>query len=519
MAINDVEKVSRSTTAHELRECEATPAEPEPGSGDIKVLADSSLSGNVKTTADGNIVLIPQPSADPDDPLNWSWKKKHFVFTALMLPSFLSDFSVTYGAVIFEKQAQTWDMSVAAVSNSIGGALFMLGPGGVLAVPMTERFGRLPVLFWSQLAGLVLTIGATLSTTYTGFTAVRVLQGLFTSPPQVIGLTFIHDMFFFHERTRKINIWCVAFLVGPIFAPVMSSLILSKVGWREDFAVVAGMYFLSLLLVIVMGDETAFDRRNTGNNIKSCGIRGRLELLTGVAGWKTKGRPSLRSVFVQIFQVQIKPQMLLPATGFYMVLVMWTIGFVTTLSQILYPAPYFFTPAQVGLFYLAPCIGSVVGELYGHWFNDWLCTRYIRKHNGKYRPENRLWSCYPGLVLGVAGLVIYGQALQHQLSWVVLAVGYGVYAVAQMAVPVAIIAYLLDVFPDHSVITSAIINFWRTTGGFCVGYFELKWIARTGAGATFGTQAALLVASFLTIIAVQIWGKEWRAKYPAPSVG
>ncbi|KAL1634654.1 hypothetical protein SLS58_010597 [Diplodia intermedia] len=314
MAPADVEKAAESTSARELRDGAVAPPGTESGSGDIKVMADSSVSANVKTTADGNIVLIPQPSDDPDDPLNWSWKKKHLVFGALMLPSFLSDFGITYGAVTFEKQAQTWDMSVASVANSIGGALFMLGPGGIVAVPLTERFGRLPMLFWSQLSGLVLIIGATLSPTYAGFTAARALQGLFVSSPQVIGLTVIHDMFFFHERTRKINTWCIAFLVGPIFAPIMSSLILSKIGWREDFAVLAGMYFLSLVLVIAMGDETAFDRRSPGNNIKPCGIRGRLELLTGVTGWKTKGRPSLWSVSVQILQLQIKPQILLPST-------------------------------------------------------------------------------------------------------------------------------------------------------------------------------------------------------------
>lgn len=59
-----------------------------------------------------------------------------------MLPAFLTDFGITYGAVTFEKQAETWNMSVAAVSNSISGAIFMLGPGGIFAVPLTERYGR-----------------------------------------------------------------------------------------------------------------------------------------------------------------------------------------------------------------------------------------------------------------------------------------------------------------------------------------------------------------------------------------
>lgn len=31
---------------------------------------------HLKTTKDGSIILIPQPSADPNDPLNWSKTKK-----------------------------------------------------------------------------------------------------------------------------------------------------------------------------------------------------------------------------------------------------------------------------------------------------------------------------------------------------------------------------------------------------------------------------------------------------------
>ena len=31
------------------------------------------------TGRNSNIVLAPQPSEDPNDPLNWSWAKKHLV--------------------------------------------------------------------------------------------------------------------------------------------------------------------------------------------------------------------------------------------------------------------------------------------------------------------------------------------------------------------------------------------------------------------------------------------------------
>lgn len=45
--------------------------------GDLQVYKNDSDSESLKLANDGKTVLIPQPCDDPDDPLNWSWKKKH----------------------------------------------------------------------------------------------------------------------------------------------------------------------------------------------------------------------------------------------------------------------------------------------------------------------------------------------------------------------------------------------------------------------------------------------------------
>ena len=64
--------------------------------GAIRVGTDAALA-NLKTTKDGKTVLIPQPSDDPADPLNWSWTKKHLVLLSLFLPALLTDFGMTWG--------------------------------------------------------------------------------------------------------------------------------------------------------------------------------------------------------------------------------------------------------------------------------------------------------------------------------------------------------------------------------------------------------------------------------------
>lgn len=61
---------------------------------DLEIDAKDALGRSLKTTASG-IVLVPQPSDDPQDPLNWSFTKKHVAMIALAFETFLVKFSAT----------------------------------------------------------------------------------------------------------------------------------------------------------------------------------------------------------------------------------------------------------------------------------------------------------------------------------------------------------------------------------------------------------------------------------------
>jgi len=186
------------------------------------------------------------------------------------------------------------------------------------------------------------------------------------------------------------------------------------------------------------------------------------------------------------------------------------------------------------LFYLAPIVGAIVGELWGHWFNDFLQNLYIKRHNGQYNPENRLWAVWPACALGIGAMVLYGQTLQKGLPVIGLSSAWALMTFAQVASTTAISAYALDIFPHHAALSSSWINFWRTTGvfftvpcimnqltralgGFCVTYFQTQWVAKSGAAVTFGVQGAIIAFGFLFIILTQIMGRQWRVKFPAPA--
>ena len=70
------------------------------------VLNDASLAQDqgLKTTADGQTILIPQPSDSPNDPLNWSQFRKHLLLIIISCTALLPDYGSATGAVALQVQ-------------------------------------------------------------------------------------------------------------------------------------------------------------------------------------------------------------------------------------------------------------------------------------------------------------------------------------------------------------------------------------------------------------------------------
>lgn len=73
---------------------------------DIEVLKGITPKwANYQLANDGQTVLIPQPSSDPNDVLNWSWQKKHAILFVVAATAFLPDYGSATGAVTLIPQS------------------------------------------------------------------------------------------------------------------------------------------------------------------------------------------------------------------------------------------------------------------------------------------------------------------------------------------------------------------------------------------------------------------------------
>ncbi|NWC77788.1 multidrug effflux MFS transporter [Pseudomonas sp. P7759] len=127
---------------------------------------------------------------------------------------------------------------------ALGSAISLLVSG-----PLTDRFGRRPVL----LAGLFLYVLATAACALADNIAVLIIARLFQALggccTTVIGRVIVRDYFDRDEQARLLGLISMAMAISPMAAPVLGSLVLPFINWRGLF-VLLGVIGAVLCLVV-----------------------------------------------------------------------------------------------------------------------------------------------------------------------------------------------------------------------------------------------------------------------------
>ncbi|ERS98813.1 Major Facilitator Superfamily protein [Sporothrix schenckii 1099-18] len=468
---------------------------------------DGDASAALKRAPDGRTILIPQPSDDPKDPLNWSWTTKHITLLIIACTAFLPDYGSATGAVTLIAQAEEWDMTQDEVNHSQAGNVFMLGAGGIFAVIFAAYLGRLPVVWWYLVVATATAAWCAGATSFASFMAARILNGFFSTVCQGMGLVFIQDIFFFHERARKINIWASFFIMSPYMGPLLTAFMLTAKPWPVPFWVYTAMTAACFVATTLFLRETYYDRRIAAADQPPPGRR--FEQVIGIAQFRSRHlRNSFGQAVWRTISVLLKPTVFLTCF-YYMLTFAWVVGINTTLSILLQPV-YNFGVLQIGYFYFTPVVAVILGELAGHWLHDAIAQQYIRTHKGHFEPEVRLRAIFVSLPFMIIGIVLLGQSLENRWHFMATSVTWGLYVFGIMITTVALSSYSLDSYPEASGEVSAWLNFSRTIGGFIISYFQVTWATNEGAKKSFGVQAAIMGGGFILVLILLRWGKAMR---------
>ncbi|RYO26301.1 hypothetical protein AA0111_g8209 [Alternaria arborescens] len=525
---------------------------------------------DLKYDKTGKILLVPQPSDDPNDPLNWSLRRRD---TILLLLSLLSVIASTLSPILAANTislAIYFGRDLTDMALLTGYHLLGVGVAGFLFVPSARIWGKRHVYLLGNVLVVVSCVwGGAIGNYYGGFLWARVFQGVGLAPFEALVNASVGDMYHVHERGVRMALSNFCVFGGAFLTPVLVGVIADRIGYQWTFYFVAIFAGVMLPLMILFVPETAFRREEKfdidtmgnllvldGEEMKMLGNKGpnTTSLEHDAAGDMTEkgaenppdqqstGGPPRKATFLE----SIKPfngrktderylhLLLRPFSLFLHPGILWAcliqgtlIGFTVligvVLAAIMLGPPLWFGEVETGYMYTGAFIGALLGFALTGLISDWSANLLTRLNNGVYEPEFRMVLVIPQLILGCAGIYGFGwtSADAGKYGWFWPDFFFALVVMGMVCGAVASALYIVDAHRGISIEAFTCLLVFKNIFSFALTFKGFDWIVdagrKSGQGGGGGIKDLFVVVGSVQVaicaltIPMYIFGKKNRS--------
>ena len=153
--------------------------------------------------------------------------------------------------------AQAFGAVPGAAQFSVTGYLLGLAVGQLVWGPVSDRFGRKPVLLAGLSLFLAAAVGGALADSVYTVGVLRIFQGVGMSSGPVVARSIVRDLYAREQAAHLLARMMVVFGFVPVFAPLIGAQALALHGWIAVFWVFAAIAVALLLAVGFALPETA----------------------------------------------------------------------------------------------------------------------------------------------------------------------------------------------------------------------------------------------------------------------
>ncbi|GKU06857.1 unnamed protein product [Fusarium langsethiae] len=436
---------------------------------------------SLKHDPTGKIVLVPQPSNDPNDPLNWpAWKKNMFTVSIIIGCGAVGAIGPLLGPAMVPL-AEEFDVPLQRFTLGFTGSLLIsLAFGNLFCNSLAMVIGKRPVYLLTAVGLLVTTIWSAVAKDFISLAISRAIQGF-------------------------------------------SGAIINEYGYKTCLWAMAGAFGVQLLLTIFFMPETTYKRSNGSCASIDTSTKGSAaaddkkesvsEVENTVTARDTPHVPEKHSFIYGlrpwsgywdssgfVYSIYAPFKMLgspVVIWGCFQLTIClnWLVLLANTQSQIFSGPPYNFSVAQVGLTNLSSFVGTFIATALAGLMVDGLAKFMAGRNRGVYEPEFRLPILTLLATFSASGFFGWGQSLANAEPWpipVILCLGL-INLGIQLGI-VGVVSYVVDSHRHEAVESYAMMSFAKNIFGFGMTFYMNDWIAAQGVRDAFFVIGGITIA-------------------------
>jgi multidrug resistance protein len=323
----------------------------------------------------------------------------------------------------------------------------ILQVGPLILSPLSEIYGRRPVLNYSNAFLTVWQLAGALAPNLGSLIVFRFLAGLGGSACLSIGGGVIADLFPIEQRGLAQAIFVLGPLFGPVVGPIIGGFIAERAGWRWVYWVLlmaCGAFSLGFFIlgketnaVVLIRAKTKKLRKESGNpDLQSA--------------YDADKDPSTLTTHAVLKRGIIRPfrmlfsSPILPLLALYMSFVFSLVYLIFTTVTSLFISVYHWDPELCGLAYLGVGLGFMIGMVAVASTSDSTVVRLTKANKGVYQPEMRLaTSLFYAFFIPIS-FFWYGWSAEKHTHWIVPILGLLPFGFGTMGIFAAIQTYFID---------------------------------------------------------------------------